>query len=104
MNRPRPILKKKVVTVSTVSTPEIEIYHDDAGDNGYCIYTTNHWDTVKLFMQYHSISYGPVQDKGKIYLETTSYIKYEFNFLRTFTTWLRTKGINSSITLSSIQE
>jgi hypothetical protein len=97
----KPILKKKVVTVST---PDVQICRDDAGDAGYYIYTINHWDVVRLFLEYHSISYGPVQIQGKLYLETTSYIKYEFNFLRTFTTWLKGKGLSSSIWLSSVQE
>ena len=104
MNRPKPILKKKVVIVPTVHTPEVEIYRDDAGNGSYYIYTANHWDIVTLFLKYHSISCEGVQIQGKFYQHPILSVKDEINFGGTLSSWLKTKGINSSITLSSILE
>lgn len=102
MAKPRPILKNKVSAI--VPTPDVQIDCDDAGDNIYYISTVNHWDTVKLFFEYHNISYETVQVQGKLYQTPTSFIKYEFNFLRTFSTWLITKGLSCSVNLSSVQD
>jgi hypothetical protein len=97
MDRPKPkpkppILKKKVVP--TVSTPDVEIECDD---NIYYIHTVNHWSSVKLFMVYHNISFETMNIQGKIFQIPTSDISYEFDFLRTFTTWLKNRKLSCSV-------